>query len=190
MTWKEGLFRFRSFWVFPILAVTLVILSSRAETSGRITDLLWLIPCGMALWTLLEYGLHRFVFHPAIDDSPLGRILSGTHLEHHESPQDVERILVRTGHAAGISLFVAVVITLVTRNLFWTSGLLSGIWTGFLYYEYVHYRVHATADSGILISRQRRTHFYHHYRDYGRCFGVTTPLWDYVFRTTQGRLSF
>ena len=34
---------------------------------------------------------------------------------------------------------------------------------------------------------KRRTHFYHHFTNNKRCFGVTSPLWDYVFGTTASR---
>ena len=62
---------------------------------------------------------------------------------------------------------------------------MTGIWFGFLYYEYVHYRVHITAGNAGLLARQRRTHFHHHFANPEQCFGVTTPLWDYVFRTSK-----
>jgi sterol desaturase/sphingolipid hydroxylase (fatty acid hydroxylase superfamily) len=66
-------------------------------------------------------------------------------------------------------------------------GALSGVWAGFLYYEAVHYRVHLTRGQGRFIGRQRRAHFHHHFRAPDRCFGVTTPLWDYVFGTRRAR---
>jgi 4-hydroxysphinganine ceramide fatty acyl 2-hydroxylase len=73
------------------------------------------------------------------------------------------------------------------RNLFSAAGVLVGVWAGFLYYESVHYRVHFNLSGSGFIARQRRTHFYHHFTNNRVCFGVTSPLWDYVFGTALRR---
>jgi sterol desaturase/sphingolipid hydroxylase (fatty acid hydroxylase superfamily) len=184
MTWKESLVRFRSFWMFPALSATALVLTYRYEERSRsIGDLVWLLPAGVLIWTLIEYGLHRFLFHIDIRNASLRRIVNASHFEHHAAPRDGSRILVQTPYALVVSAIFAVVIAAISRDLFWTAGILSGIWAGFLYYEAVHYRVHVTAGNGPLLARQRRAHFYHHFQNAHRCFGVTTPLWDYVFGT-------
>ena len=71
----------------------------------------------------------------------------------------------------------------ITGSVLSAAVILAGIWTGFLYYESVHYRVHFSLSGSGLVGRQRRAHFYHHFTNNKRCFGVTSPLWDYVFRT-------
>jgi hypothetical protein len=134
---------------------------------------------GLVLWTLLEYLLHRFVFHH------FHGIVGTYHLEHHVAPRDLRYIFVRKPWAVGISVLLILVLWGLTGNFLQTAGLMAGIWTGYLYYEAVHYRVHFTSSEGWLIARQRRQHFRHHFHDARRCFGVTTPLWDYVFRTTS-----
>src|SRR5437773_10515142 len=63
MTLRERLVRFRSFWIFPLLASFLLHLTSLGEPKSRFNDLFWLMPVGILIWTLLEYALHRFVFH-------------------------------------------------------------------------------------------------------------------------------
>ena len=183
MSWKEGLIRFRSFWMFPALAVAALVWTRRYEAASRSRDLLWLIPLGALAWTLIEYGLHRFLFHVNIPGAGIRRIVNSSHLEHHEDPRDAARILVQTAYALAVSAVVAGAVAAMCRDLFSTAGILAGIWAGFLYYESVHYRVHVTSANGPLVTRQRRAHFYHHFHDAGRCFGVTTPLWDYVFGT-------
>jgi sterol desaturase/sphingolipid hydroxylase (fatty acid hydroxylase superfamily) len=60
---------------------------------------------------------------------------------------------------------------------------MAGFWAGYAYYETVHYRIHFTAGEGWLLRRQRRAHFRHHFTNATRNFGVTTPLWDWVFQT-------
>jgi sterol desaturase/sphingolipid hydroxylase (fatty acid hydroxylase superfamily) len=185
MAVKEGLMRFSSFWIFPAVAIAGIGITIRTEDGGSFRDLFWLLPVGLFAWTLLEYGLHRFAFHRQIRNATLRSLINGTHLQHHDAPRDCDHILVKPGYALAISGFLAGVVNLICGNAFWTAGILSGIWAGFLYYESVHYRVHATSSSGWLVGRQRQAHFYHHFHDSRRCFGVTTPLWDYVFGTAR-----
>ena len=185
MNLRERLYRFRSFWIFPLLALVLFTISFRREPERARTDLLWLIPLGILIWTLLEYGLHRFVFHVRIPlrDARLKEFVNSSHLLHHASPRDREKVLVRPGYGLVISAILFGVIYAISASVFTTTAVLVGIWAGFLYYEAVHYRVHFTLSATGVIARQRRTHFYHHFTNNKRCFGVTTPLWDYVFGT-------
>ena len=49
--------------MFPLLAMALIYAAGLREPERPATDLLWVFPLGVFAWTLLEYGLHRFVFH-------------------------------------------------------------------------------------------------------------------------------
>jgi 4-hydroxysphinganine ceramide fatty acyl 2-hydroxylase len=181
MSWKERLIRFRSFWIFPILAAFLVWFTDARQPETRLRELLWLIPLGIAAWTLLEYGLHRFVFHSEIGNRTIAGLLNGSHLEHHAQPREVRHLLVHTSYGLVVSTLVYILLLATLRDSFRATGLLAGVWMGFLYYESVHYRVHLSNSPGALIGFQRRAHFHHHFRAPDVCFGVTTPLWDYVF---------
>jgi 4-hydroxysphinganine ceramide fatty acyl 2-hydroxylase len=189
MSLKERLVRFRSFWMFPLFALILVYLTFRAEPQRRYQDLLWLLPIGLFVWTLLEYGLHRFVFHIpfAIRDPGLRDLVNGSHHSHHAAPRDPSKLLVHPSYAVAVSLVLFAALYGISGSLSATSGVLSGIWAGFLYYEAVHYRVHFNLSNSALITWQRRFHFYHHFTNNKRCFGVTSPFWDYVFRTALPR---
>ena len=189
MSWKEELFRFRSFWIFPVIAFVLVWISMDAEPSHRPSELLWILPIGILTWTLLEYCLHRFIFHIQVPlrDPRLREYVNASHLAHHASPRDRGKVLVRPGYGLVISSLLYGLIYLLTRSVFLTSGLVAGVWAGFLYYEAVHYRVHFSLSGSGFIAQQRRAHFYHHFTNNKRCFGVTSPLWDYVFGTTLPR---
>jgi sterol desaturase/sphingolipid hydroxylase (fatty acid hydroxylase superfamily) len=189
MKLKEQLFRFRSFWIFPLLAVLLLYTTFSGETPTRWIDLVWLFPLGLLLWSLLEYGLHRFVFHIHfnVGNPRLREVLNASHLSHHAAPRDPGKLLVDPLYGFAISTILFGLLFLVFGDAARTVGTLVGIWAGFLYYEVVHYRVHMAASASGLLAWQRRAHFYHHFSNRDRCFGVTTPLWDYVFRTELPR---
>src|SRR5258706_15977688 len=96
MSMKERLVRFRSFWIFPILGLSLLYLTLRHGQDGRFNDLFRLVPSGILVWTLLEYGLHRFVFHIQIPvpNPRLREVVNASHMEHHASPRDPNKVLV------------------------------------------------------------------------------------------------
>ena len=189
MSMKERLVRFRSFWIFPVLGILLLCLTSRKEAAGRLNALFWLVPAGIFIWTLLEYGLHRFAFHTQVPvrNQVLREIVNGSHLLHHASPRDPDKVLVHPTFGIAVSALLFGLFWGISQDSFSAAGIMAGIWIGFLYYEAVHYRVHFNLSGSGLIARQRRTHFYHHFINNKRCFGVTSPLWDYVFGTTAPR---
>jgi sterol desaturase/sphingolipid hydroxylase (fatty acid hydroxylase superfamily) len=180
---KERFIRFRSFWIFPLLAAAALYVTFTVEHESRFRDLAWLFPLGLLTWTALEYGMHRFIFHIRLQNRRLRFLLNASHHAHHAAPRDPSKVLVNPLYGLAISIGLFSLLYLSFGRLWQAAGVMAGIWAGFLYYETVHYRVHLTTASSGLIARQRRAHFYHHFVDSQRCFGVTNPFWDYVFRT-------
>jgi len=184
MSLRERLYLFRSFWIFPTIAAGIwyVTLHNQSERPGH---LFWLFALGVFIWTLLEYVLHRFVFHIQIPvtDPRLRDIINSSHLAHHASPRDRYKVLVHPSYGLVISGILFGLLVAGFRSAAAAGVTLTGIWAGFLYYEAVHYRVHFSLSPKGVIGRQRRAHFHHHFTNNKRCFGVTSPLWDYVFGT-------
>ena len=173
--------------MFPLLVILLIYVSRRIEPGRHSGELFWLFLLGLFSWTLLEYGLHRFVFHVrfGLRNPKTADFINGSHLNHHAAPRDPDKLLVRPGYGLTVSAILFGLAYLLSHSFFTASGIMAGIWAGFIYYEAVHYRVHLTTAPSGFIARQRRAHFYHHFTNQKRCFGVTSPLWDYVFRTTR-----
>ena len=177
MTWA----RFCSFWIYPSLAALLLLLSLQQKPPWG--QLLWLIPLGGFIWSLLEYLLHRFFFHWVPHHRKIKRIVQSLHFSHHGDPRNPDKILVRPLYSLPVSALFLGGFYAVTGSFFAASALLTGIWLGFLYYELVHYRLHLSKVSDGLLQVQRQGHFYHHFVDPNHCFGVTSPLWDRIFGT-------
>ena len=173
---------FASFWVYPAFAGLLIYLGRLRAPSTPGVHFVWSIAGGCLLWTLIEYTLHRYVFHSTPSNPRLAQIVHGLHLEHHQHPRDPEKILVRLRVSLPLSFLVWLAAYVVSGSPIVAAGIMTGIWTGFLYYELVHYRVHTSSSIGG-IDRQRRGHFHHHFIDDRKRFGVTSPLWDWIFRT-------
>ena len=174
--------RFSSFWIYPLASLFLIFLARAREPEPSVGDYFVLISFGIFLWTLIEYGLHRFFFHWRPQNSTLASMLAGFHLVHHGRPRDPECILARARTTLPLSGIVLGLTFRATGSTSTAVGIAMGVWTGFLYYEWVHYRIHTSASTFGLTGHRSR-HFRHHFVDNTKCFGVTSPLWDFVFGT-------
>ncbi len=174
--------RFCSFWFYPSAAAILVYSATQVEGQRSFVDYLWLGPAGLVIWTLLEYGLHRFVFHWSPSNPSLRKLVYQFHLAHHADPRNPNKILVRPLFSIPISALILAIVHAWTASLLSAAGVMMGLWAGFLYYEWVHYSVHVSSRSQG-VDWHRRRHFYHHFIDERNCYGVTSPVWDVVFGT-------
>jgi sterol desaturase/sphingolipid hydroxylase (fatty acid hydroxylase superfamily) len=136
----------------------------------------WTVPllflAGLAWWTLLEYLLHRFMFHRA----------GSRHLKHHARLDDRRLALAPLSSAlGGIAIHAIVFIGLFGLGA--GLSLLAGVVTGYLAYEWVHWATHYRVPHSHVLKALRRHHMIHHHAQHDARFGVTTPFWDWVFRT-------
>ncbi|MCX7769339.1 MAG: sterol desaturase family protein [Flavobacteriales bacterium] len=143
--------------------------------------ILWLLPAGMFTWTLTEYLMHRFAFHfPA--RSPRGqRVVYTIHLVHHHYPHDEERLfLPPLANILLASIFLAIFYGLMGS---WAFFFMPGFVLGYILYSSMHYSIHKFKPPFPFLQKVWRHHTLHHYRCPDRAFGVSSPLWDYVFGT-------
>lgn len=176
------MWRLFTFWFYPLAALTLVLYIRQNYPAGWLPYLSWIL-AGVAAWTVLEYLLHRFLFHGDPGNSRLLPLRRTIHLHHHGRPRNAERILIRPVFSLTASGALFGLLYLLTQNFFLSAGVMTGLWTGFLYYESVHLRIHLSKREGPLLTLQRRSHFYHHYVDDRFCYGVTSPIWDFLLGT-------
>ena len=140
-----------------------------------------LIAAGLLSWTLVEYLVHRLLFHLETRSPVVQRMVYLYHGRHHDYPSDTRRLII----SPAFTLPVAALL----YGLFWllagfpaASPLFAGLVAGYLAYETLHFLVHSGQLKGWwLMRRWRRYHLGHHYRDDTVAYGVTTPLWDFVF---------
>jgi sterol desaturase/sphingolipid hydroxylase (fatty acid hydroxylase superfamily) len=137
---------------------------------------------GVLLWTLTEYWLHRLVFHWE-PDHPIGsRIHFIMHGVHHEHPNDRLRLVMPPAVSVPLSALFLGLFSLA----FGTPAaypVFAGFIVGYLLYDYTHYHVHHHTPRTELGRRIREQHMRHHFQDHRYGYGVSSPLWDVVFRT-------
>jgi sterol desaturase/sphingolipid hydroxylase (fatty acid hydroxylase superfamily) len=166
-------------WV-PVVAAVLYRSVMRHELTLAATA--GLVLAGLLMWTLTEYVLHRFVFHWT-DDTAFGRrvhfLLHGVH---HDFPNDKDRLVMPLPFSMpfGVLFFGAFYLLFGMRV---AEPLFVGLVMGYLVYDGTHYAVHHFKQTNPVGRFIKRHHMLHHHMDHDGGFGVSSPLWDLVFRT-------
>ena len=166
--------------VFVPVIVAMIVLGAR-EGQGAL-EITALVAAGLLLWTLTEYWLHRKLFHWQPDNAFGRRMHFIIHGVHHDHPNDRLRLVMPPGASIPLAaLFLgAFVLVFGTPAAF---PLFAGFIAGYLVYDYTHYWLHHFVPRSNLGKRLREQHMRHHFQDHRFGFGVSSPLWDVVFRT-------
>lgn len=137
---------------------------------------------GILVWTLTEYLLHRFVFHYEPRSRIGQKIHFLTHGVHHDYPGDSTRLVM----PPSVSIPLAVLfygLFLILAGTSFVSPFFAGFLFGYICYDEIHYATHHAPMKSRLGQFLKHHHVLHHYQDPERRFGVSSPLWDYVFGT-------
>jgi dihydroceramide fatty acyl 2-hydroxylase len=59
----------------------------------------------------------------------------------------------------------------------------AGLVAGYVWYDLTHYYLHHAAPTTAAGKWLRKYHLVHHFQTPDRRYGITTPLWDFVFQT-------
>ena len=109
------------------------------------------------------------------------RIAYLVHYVHHDHPNEWDRLVMPPIESVPASALIFLIHLLLLGNF--GLPLFAGFLTGYLYYDFVHFSVHFPEQKVGWAAWQRRNHMQHHFKDEKRNFGVSSPLWDYIFRT-------
>jgi len=141
---------------------------------------------GLITWSLAEYALHRFVFHLAPASPARRRLQFVVHGVHHEDPDDSTRWLMPPAQALAAATILFALFRVVLGPI-WVQPFFAFFLIGYLAYDYTHFAVHHAGRRTRLGRYLRRRHMLHHFATPDARWGVTSPLWDWVFRTAGER---
>ncbi|HRO42237.1 MAG TPA: sterol desaturase family protein [Flavipsychrobacter sp.] len=163
---------------FPIIA--LMLYYGTAYKSLTISSEILLFIGGALFWSLFEYVMHRYLFHFVAESPRAQKFIYTMHGVHHEYPRDKERLFMPPVP----SLIIASFIFLGMYGLmgWFALAFFPGFLFGYIMYGSMHYAIHAFAPPKILKALWRNHHL-HHYKTEDKGFGVSSVLWDVVFRT-------
>ncbi|MEO7120576.1 MAG: sterol desaturase family protein [Ginsengibacter sp.] len=136
---------------------------------------------GILFWTFFEYIIHRFVFHLVAENPRTKRIAYLMHGNHHEFPRDRHRLFMPALPSLVISAIVFLIIYLLMQEN--TFAFFPGFMLGYLLYASMHYAIHAWSPPFKWMKPIWRNHHLHHYKNDEKGFGVSSHIWDKIFKT-------
>lgn len=152
------------FFTVPMAVLVLALISPPLSNAALNA---WI--AGYLLWVLIEYWMHRWLFH---------RLFRKQHMVHHHRPLDPDgspgTLLAHAALAAGVCLLEA----LFQRWI--GSALAGGLLLGYSSYVYTHHLIHIgwlSPNSGA-----RKRHELHH-RGVEKNYNLLNPLGDMLFGT-------
>ncbi|NWU64188.1 FA2H hydroxylase, partial [Pterocles burchelli] len=140
---------------------------------------------GMFLWSLLEYLIHRFVFHmkPPASNYYLITLHFLLHGQHHKSPFDSSRLVFPPVPASLVIAFFYGILRLLLPEVLGLSVFVGGL-CGYVIYDMMHYYLHyGSPKKGTYLYGLKAYHVKHHFEHQKAGFGISTRFWDHPFRT-------
>ncbi|CEO59151.1 Putative Sphingolipid fatty acid hydroxylase [Penicillium brasilianum] len=141
---------------------------------------------GVCLWTLIEYLMHRFLFHVDnwLPDNRVGLTLHFLlHGIHHYLPMDRYRLVMPpTLFVILAAPFWKLAHAVFFYNWFAAVQVFCGGVFGYICYDLTHYFLHHR-NLPLYYKELKKYHLQHHYADFENGFGVTSRFWDRVFGT-------
>ena len=171
--------RFNYFFDFalcPVLIAWFACLAYRGHgTPSLLLASSWCL-AGLAMWTFIEYWVHRALFHHA-------PILREMHATHHRQPE----LLVGAPPAilpAALVAFAFAIFGILGQAT--CETFLIGLLAGYFVYSFMHYAAHHVRSRRFrYLVVLKHWHMRHHFGPADRNFGVTTGFWDHVFGTAH-----
>ncbi len=166
--------------IFTIISIGLIIYGIN-NSLIIVISVAPLFVAGLLVFTLIEYVMHRYVFHLSPKTEKQEKFAYKVHGVHHDYPKDKDRLAMPIPLSITLATLFFFFYKLLMGDLVY--GFLPGFLMGYASYLWVHYMVHAFQPPKNFWKVLWVHHGIHHYKDPGNAFGVSSPLWDYVFGT-------
>ncbi len=161
---------------------------------------------GLLIWTFVEYLLHRFAFHAPdevmkethqisagleLDQAVIPELPTFRHVVyfifhgvHHEYPSDSLRLVMPPVASLPMGLMAWVIFSMLFGGNMIPA--FAGSLVGYLVYDTTHFVLHHRSVPTAFGKLIKKAHMRHHFLDPDEDYGVSSPLWDIIFRTYGG----
>lgn len=168
--------------IFSTFATALLYWSV-THTSLTVLQTVGMFFLGVISFSWVEYNVHRHVFHMATYTKLRAKIQYVAHGVHHEFPKDKDRLAMPPLLSVTIATILLLLFRLILGDL--VFSFLPGFLVGYSAYVSIHYIVHAYQPPNNFFKMLWINHSMHHYKDGDIIFGVSSPLWDYIYGTMK-----
>eukprot|EP00898_Chlorokybus_atmophyticus_P005526 jgi/Chlat1/5975/Chrsp4S06293 len=138
---------------------------------------------GMVVWSLLEYLIHRFIFHHGTQNYWGNTFHFLFHGCHHKLPLDNYRLVFPPTAAAVVASLGFLLALSLAPSLREALPLFAGGLCGYVLYDCMHYYVHHGQMWTAYLKRMKTYHLAHHFKHPEHSYGITSTMWDRVFQT-------
>ncbi|SDM61955.1 Fatty acid hydroxylase superfamily protein [Daejeonella rubra] len=137
---------------------------------------------GLLIWTITEYVLHRYIFHFHPSGKWGKRLHFIFHGVHHDYPNDANRLVMPPSASIPLALgFYFLFDWLLPDTMVYAFFI--GFIGGYLFYDMVHYAIHHANFKSVFWKKIKQHHMLHHYSDPTKGYGVSSIIWDKIFRS-------
>ena len=176
----------RVYWFVPLLifvpVIAYFIYVSISEFAFSIGNTVFLFLGGLGIWTVVEYLFHRFIFHYEPKSKPGKHLHFMMHGVHHAYPNDSLRLVMPPVMSIPLSTGFYFLFYFIAGQ--YHAPLFAGFIFGYLCYDMLHYATHhAHFIKAFWFTALKQHHMRHHFQDPDNGFGVSSVIWDKVFRT-------
>ena len=137
-----------------------------------------MFPLGFFTWQLLEYWIHKKIFHTWPGPT--------AHGFHHTYPDDDTRLVMPLTISIGLASLIGGGLYFVQRPdltiPYWT-----GLVFGYLWYDFLHWSTHHREPRTAWGKRLRAHHLAHHFGDPDKNFGISHMWMDKVLGSLMSR---
>lgn len=120
------------------------------------------ILAGLIIWTIVEYVMHRYIFHYELPGKIGARLHFVIHGVHHDYPSDRKRLVMPPSLSIPLALMFYFlfrsIIPAIYLDIFFSTFLF-----GYLIYDIGHYAMHHFNFKSGLFKRIKQHHMLHHY---------------------------
>ena len=153
------------------------------KTDLAIWQVITLFFGGWFVFTFVEYHVHKRLYHMDHHNFSEKRkeIAYKLHGVHHAFPKDKQRLAMPPAVSIIIATTLLVLLELILDK--YSFSFLAGFLVGYASYLIVHYIVHIFRAPNNALKALWTNHAIHHYQSDQIMFGVSSPIWDYIYGT-------
>jgi len=173
------------FTVPLFIYIPVVLYFSYKAFAGNISLLSFIIYfiAGLTVWTITEYILHRFVFHFELRSNWGRRLHFIFHGVHHDYPKDAKRLVMPPSVSIPLAIGFYFLFLQILQDKTYLYAFFPGFIFGYLVYDMLHYAMHHYNFKSTVMKRIKQHHMLHHYDDSTKGYGVSSALWDIIFKS-------
>lgn len=141
-------------------------------------------PLGWLTWCVMEYGLHRHLFHWEGNGPFTRRFHEIIHGYHHKYPDDPLRLVMPLGASIPLAIVVGGLLSLTGRPDL-SVPFFCGVVVGYLVYDFMHWATHYKTPLTAWGKQMRSHHMAHHFAEPNSNFGISHRWIDRLMGTLK-----